>query len=545
MSKIAISYARFSSAPQAQGASLARQIDRAREYADTNGLTLDPSLSFQDLGVSAWDSSNVEKGALGLFIQAVTEGRVPAGATLIVENLDRLSRANPLDALPVFLTIINAGLNLAVLTSPPQFISRGSLEKDPYQLMQAIMQMNIAHGESENKSKRVTDAHARRRAAGAESRTGISAMPPQWITKFKDGRSCRYELNPERVAVINQIIQWSLSGVGNHTIITNLNRDGVAPWVRSQAELDRKNAKRAQKGQPPKEPGWEPSYIQKIVTSPALYGAIRVKGDLVIEGVYPALMAKDDWLFLQAKRSAKAKRKASTRTGKTLSNLFGGMLFCGYCKSPMILGGYTSRKTRQEYKYYACHGARTGKSSCRMHGWAVHELEDSVLFWLSQVNFNEVLGKGGTNMVEEARKQLAVLMSQQVETEKRLANVEEAIMDGAKGMASVHNKLSTQLEELHQLVSDQEQHVALLERQDGPGATRVDGLITLFKALKHTADDTELRTVREQVATAVAQVVSSITLHPKGWNANGALEDRFADVRFTSDVERRLEPAEC
>lgn len=545
MSKIAISYARFSSAPQAQGASLARQIERARDYAEVNGLVLDPGLCFQDLGVSAWDQSNIEKGALGLFLEAVRVGRVPAGATLIVESFDRLSRATPLDAFQVFSTILTSGLKLAILTAPPQVFSRASVSENPMQLMLAIAEMTRANSESDHKSRRVADAWVRRRAAGAESKSGVSANPPMWMVKRKDGRACTYELIPERVAVVKQVIQWSLAGVGNHTIVTKLHSAGIAPWVRSQAELDRKNAKRAEQGMPPKQPGWEPSYIQKLTTSPALYGAVRVKGGDVIEDVYPAVLSKDDWLFLQAKRSAKAKRKASNRKGKNVANLFGGMMFCGYCNSAMIINGYTDRKTKKFQRYYACQGSRTGNTDCRMHGWPVTELEDSVLFWMSQVNFNEVLGNTSTGMLEEARKQLAVLTGQQAELERRIANVAEAIMDGAKGMASMHNKLSTELEGVQQLVADQEKHVALLERQDGPGSTRMDGLITLFKALKHTTDDTDLRMVREQVASAVAQVVKSITLHPVGWNAGGTLEDRFADIRFTNDAERRLEPAEC
>ncbi|WIT11007.1 recombinase family protein [Paucibacter sediminis] len=129
MSTVAISYARFSSAPQAQGASLSRQVERAREYAEANSLVLDPTLCFEDPGVSAWDQSNLEKGALGGFLRAVDEGKVPKGATLIVESFDRLSRATPLDALPVFLRIIGAGLNLAILTNPPQLFSRATLKE--------------------------------------------------------------------------------------------------------------------------------------------------------------------------------------------------------------------------------------------------------------------------------------------------------------------------------------------------------------------------------------------------------------------------------
>lgn len=99
MNNIAISYARFSSARQVEGNSLRRQIENAEKYAAENGLIIDRSLSFTDLGISAYDRSNISKGALGLFLRAVEDGKVPIGATLIIESFDRLSRATPIDAL--------------------------------------------------------------------------------------------------------------------------------------------------------------------------------------------------------------------------------------------------------------------------------------------------------------------------------------------------------------------------------------------------------------------------------------------------------------
>ena len=56
---------------------------------------------------------NINVGALGKFLVAVKAGRVPAGATLVIESLDRISRAQVLDALEVFSGILNAGLKIA------------------------------------------------------------------------------------------------------------------------------------------------------------------------------------------------------------------------------------------------------------------------------------------------------------------------------------------------------------------------------------------------------------------------------------------------
>ena len=79
MFNIAISYARFSSAPQGEGHSLVRQLEAAEAYAVANDLVIDRQLSFTDLGVSAWDKSNIEKGALGLLFKMIHAGKVPAG----------------------------------------------------------------------------------------------------------------------------------------------------------------------------------------------------------------------------------------------------------------------------------------------------------------------------------------------------------------------------------------------------------------------------------------------------------------------------------
>src|SRR5687767_14753868 len=68
----AYSYLRFSSARQADGDSIRRQTDAAARYASTHGLTLDTSLTFRDLGVSAFEGKNIrEGGALHAFLEAV------------------------------------------------------------------------------------------------------------------------------------------------------------------------------------------------------------------------------------------------------------------------------------------------------------------------------------------------------------------------------------------------------------------------------------------------------------------------------------------
>lgn len=69
------SYVRFSSKEQAKEASLARQLEKSRDYASVNGLELDESL--KDPGVSAYKGLNASEGALSRFLAEVREGNLP------------------------------------------------------------------------------------------------------------------------------------------------------------------------------------------------------------------------------------------------------------------------------------------------------------------------------------------------------------------------------------------------------------------------------------------------------------------------------------
>src|SRR5437867_425154 len=89
---VAYSYIRFSSRQQAEGDSLRRQTEKAEDYCQRKGWTLDASLTLRDLGVSAFRGDNALLGNLGVFLAAVKKGTVPAGSVLIVESFDRLSR---------------------------------------------------------------------------------------------------------------------------------------------------------------------------------------------------------------------------------------------------------------------------------------------------------------------------------------------------------------------------------------------------------------------------------------------------------------------
>ena len=73
----AYSYIRMSTEGQLQGDSLRRQTDRSRQYALENGLDLDETTTFRDIGVSAFRGENLKHGALSRFKKAVLNKQIP------------------------------------------------------------------------------------------------------------------------------------------------------------------------------------------------------------------------------------------------------------------------------------------------------------------------------------------------------------------------------------------------------------------------------------------------------------------------------------
>ncbi len=181
---IAYSYIRFSSAQQSKGDSYRRQLEASEKYVQEHGLTLDTSLYLHDLASSAYDKTNVIKGNLGAFLRAIEDKKVPKGSFLLVESLDRLSRAQVLDALSQFTAIITAGVSIVTL-SDRQVYSNQSVSENLMQLMLSILIMVRAHEESLTKSDRVGKAWQRKLAEGLKSHKLVTkAVPKSKILSF-------------------------------------------------------------------------------------------------------------------------------------------------------------------------------------------------------------------------------------------------------------------------------------------------------------------------------------------------------------------------
>ena len=345
------SYLRFSDPKQAAGSSVQRQIDYARRWADERGFGLDESLSLRDEGLSAYHQRHVTQGALGVFLRAVEDGRIEPGSVLIVEGLDRLSRAEPIQAQAQLAQIINAGITVVTASDGREY-NREGLKAQPMDLVYSLLVMIRAHEESDTKSKRVKAA-IRRQCEGwlAGTWRGVirNGKDPQWVR----WNGSAWEIVEERAAALRFAISQFLAGRGAVNIVREMAERGM-----SMTDTGRLGS----------------AHLYKTLKRRLLIGErdVSVGGETYhLPGYYPAILSQEEFDALQV---AVNRRQGKRGVGEIPSILSGmGLLFCGYCGSAIVSQNLMGRKRRPDgspwpgYRRLICTGLARG-AGCHVPG---------------------------------------------------------------------------------------------------------------------------------------------------------------------------------
>ncbi len=272
---LAVPYSRVSSADQVAGDGLNRQQADPAAYAAARGWTLwEPTTGggYSDAGVSAYGGKNLTEGALGRFLADVKAGRFgPDPLALLIEDLDRFSRAAPLAVLPVLIDdLLNAGHTLAVM-GKGRDISRQSVKANPMELHELLFAVNSAHEFSAKISSRIGAAHRSRRE---RMRAGAAVNPhdaPAWIDLDTSGQ---WVLNGYAPA-IRRIVDLVLGGDGLHVIAGALNSEGIPSPGQYRRQQWAAGAKRRTRDAY-RPVLWNTASIRQVLHSPALIGDRQV-----------------------------------------------------------------------------------------------------------------------------------------------------------------------------------------------------------------------------------------------------------------------------
>lgn len=141
------SYHRISTRNQLKGGGIKRQIEDSSRFCEAQNWVMDTTFKLTDIGTSAYHGKNLDdRAALGSFLKAADDGLVKRPAVLLVESLDRLSRANIMDALELFIRILNAGISICTYHDR-MIYSKESIQANFGPLLISITIMCRAHEE--------------------------------------------------------------------------------------------------------------------------------------------------------------------------------------------------------------------------------------------------------------------------------------------------------------------------------------------------------------------------------------------------------------
>jgi DNA invertase Pin-like site-specific DNA recombinase len=331
----AYSYARFSTAKQADGDSLRRQFASAYVYAEKHGLELDSSLV--DRGVSSFRGKNRLKGALGSFLRMVEDGEIPEGSSLLVDSMDRLSREDVVQAAHTLLGIALSGVKVVTLNNGFAFDRHAQLPD----VVIAVAEITRSHAESAEKARKVAAAHAESKRRAREHGIVWSKAGPGWLRFDAVGR--KFDPIPERVGVIHRIFDMAANqGMGTTVIAQRLNREQVAPF--------KGGAK------------WHGTTVNKILRSRAVLGDYQPRFANGTEDGEPAVgyygdPIVDPGLFYRVQSLLDANRKRGKRpSGEEFRNLFRGLCRCSECGGNMRL----HRRSKDKVELYECYSMGLG-----------------------------------------------------------------------------------------------------------------------------------------------------------------------------------------
>nr|WP_277396793.1 recombinase zinc beta ribbon domain-containing protein [Paraburkholderia sp. Ac-20336] len=214
----------------------------------------------------------------------------------------------------------------------------------------------------------------------------------------------------------------------------------------------------------------------------------------------------------QSRRTNSAGRK-----GQTFSNLFSGILRCGYCNGSMVYVNKGHGGPRA--KLLVCARAKAGKG-CHYVPWEYPQFERSVLTYCKGLDFDAFLQTRDTVKSELAAlaARIAVLESTIVDNEQKQTNILKAIESGMRfqqfearmvELEQERNALNAELAETRQkydLRANATVDVTAVRAS-------IDGLLQRLSELERN----ELYDVRARLSQHIKRLIVRVAMYPGGY----------------------------
>lgn len=484
--KIAISYIRFSLERQALGDSLRRQTSLRDAFIKKHGLILDESISFRDLGVSGFRGANRKKGNLKDFVDLCESGRIPKGATLIVESLDRLSRDQITPSVRLIGHILECGINIATLE--PERLYTAESANDLGTHIEIVVTCSRAHEESATKSRRnkETWAHKRKQAiAGGEKMSNIC---PSWLTLNEDRKGYRFS---DRADDVRRIFALALDGKGSPYIAKLFNNEGIPSFG-----LERKSKKPAK---------WTYHYITRLLKDRSTIGECQPHvwsgkakvpiGD-PIPGYYPAVIDEDTFTTVQAGIRARYNPRGARERSHV--NILRGMMFNALTGNPMSTQTYIAV---QRVRVRIVDSTITNGGGGSKGSYLYPHFETDFLKYVSELQPEDFVTNPGdkVNRMSTLSSKLTLASEKIAAIQKAIAEIED--VKSVPGMIDMLNKIIEQREAAKKALDD------FKVRHANPVVETLADVQSLAGLLATSKDPDSLRL---KIRTRIRQLIESV-----------------------------------
>lgn len=514
----AYSYVRFSTKKQELGDSLRRQVELAEKYAKENGLALSPQ-SFRDLGISGFKKQNLEKGALAAFINAVKAGTIKPGSYLLIEQFDRLSRAQVADAFVLLMSLIKAGVTVITLVDKKTW--NEETMKEVSNVLVSIILMSRAYEESDMKATRLREKWGQKKLAAAQgekqaTRKIVTSECPKWLVPNEDKTG--FIVDEQKAESVRKVFAARIKqGLGIVSIVSRANAEG---WTVPGKAPIRREGETAEAYQERKSAGatWHTSLVGRLLKNRAVLGEyqpykyehVKLKGGgerkvrtpdgEVIPNYYPAILKKDT--FMEAEQKAVRSGRFPGRRDASLKNWLQGLLRCT-CGHSFVRKNKDS-KAQPNYARYYCTARNRGirrPDGSLCPGANAGELENAVIYVISAV---APAAFDGTDRSAELKTRIEVLeveLSAAVAVRERYA---DSIGDGAAPLQTLLTRLMAAEKKVE--AKEAELRKTRAELAD-LGGDNQEAVATILKAVRGVSSLDERAALREELSRLIDKVV--------------------------------------
>jgi DNA invertase Pin-like site-specific DNA recombinase len=380
-------YLRYSSKKQESGDSTRRQGDATKKFILQHGWEYKPLI--KDDGVSASTGENIESGELGEWLRDVDSGAVATPCVIVTEKLDRLTRLNLEDSIPLVMKLLKSGVSIA--TTMNERILRPEDANSMFKIMEVMMELSAAYDYTASMKKRVKESWSQKKlnaANGLRHKDShlISPTVPFWISVKKPNGtppSC-FKVHAGNKKIVKRIFKEYQKGKSICAIAKGLNDDGIGPPSEIRAQGGFSSDKRVGGGTRV----WCDATVKNTLKNVNVIGCYQPKQKAgknstkkdggEVANYYPPIITLEEFQTVQGLIDIRNGVKG--RKSENINNLFSGLFVCKKCGWNCSQQSATSKNNKGYYWLtLCCKGAKEKKTFCEKININSYHLEAGII----------------------------------------------------------------------------------------------------------------------------------------------------------------------